>query len=228
MKDSNKAFSLGVLQLNTHFPRLVGDIGNPDTFDFPVHYEKIASANVSAVITEQQIDNSVKADIMAKIHNLEAKGVNLIVTSCGFLGEIQTQLQSHANVPVLTSSLLTLAFARNFLCENEKIGVLTFDQDTLDPRHFAGHFHHDIIIQGIPKTGALYQTIKQDRTELDSLVANQEVAEATEELLSRAPNIKVIVLECTNLSPYIDTVKSLSCVPVFDLIQAIHWFKHAL
>ena len=36
---------LGVLMLDTRFPRVVGDIGNPLTFDFPVRYEVVRGAS---------------------------------------------------------------------------------------------------------------------------------------------------------------------------------------
>jgi hypothetical protein len=31
--------ALGIIMLNTRFPRVVGDIGNPSTFAFPVRYQ---------------------------------------------------------------------------------------------------------------------------------------------------------------------------------------------
>jgi hypothetical protein len=33
--------TLGVLMLDTRFPRVKGDIGNPATFDFPVRYRVV-------------------------------------------------------------------------------------------------------------------------------------------------------------------------------------------
>ena len=41
--------SIGILMLETHFPRILGDIGNAQTWPFPVQYRKVkgASANGS-------------------------------------------------------------------------------------------------------------------------------------------------------------------------------------
>ena len=37
-------FSLGILMLDTYFPRIPGDIGNALTWDFPVLYKVVSSA----------------------------------------------------------------------------------------------------------------------------------------------------------------------------------------
>ena len=42
--------SLGILMLNTRFPRPPGDIGNPETWPFPVLYQVIEAATVDRVV----------------------------------------------------------------------------------------------------------------------------------------------------------------------------------
>jgi len=36
--------TIGVLKLNTRFPRIAGDIGNPDSFHYKVIYQTVDSA----------------------------------------------------------------------------------------------------------------------------------------------------------------------------------------
>ncbi len=212
--------------LNTQFPRVIGDIGNPETFDFNVNYEKVLSAAVSSIVTSNGIAPSVKQDIFNSLDNLQNKRVNLIVTTCGFLGEMQNELKAFSNTPILTSSLLTIPFARVFLNKtDDKIGVLTFDSKSLNSTHFGGNYSNDIIIGDIPKKGELYKTIKNDLLTLNTQKAEIEVVTSALELIKQNPTIKIIVLECTNLSPYIDAVKKATQLPVFDIIQAIHWYK---
>lgn len=226
MTKKKSDFSLGVIMLNTNFPRVLGDIGNPDSFDFEVIYERVSSAAVSAIVTSEGIGDKIKNDIFQSIKVLEQQGVDLIVTTCGFLGEIQEELKAVANVPVLTSSLLTLPFARTFLNKaSDQVGVLTFDSSKLNEKHFGGHFSDDVIIGDIPKEGELFNTIKHDLLSLDTEKAEQEVLQAAQKLIQQNPNIKALILECTNLSPYIDAVKNSVQLPTFDIIQAINWFK---
>ena len=226
MSNSEKSFSLGVIMLNTHFPRVLGDIGNPNSFDFEVIYERVPSATVSAIVSANGVDEHTKNDIFERLIRLEEQGANLIVTTCGFLGEMQQELKARTSIPVLTSSLLTIPFARNFLNEaQDKIGVLTFDANKLNAKHFGGHFADDIVIGDIPKGGELYQTISKDLLSLDTNKAQAEVVQAARELVIRNPDIKILVLECTNLSPYRAAVIEALGLPTFDIIQAINWFK---
>ncbi|RDL45207.1 hypothetical protein DN730_06250 [Marinomonas piezotolerans] len=228
MSTEEKEFSVGVIMLNTNFPRILGDIGNAKTFPFPVHYERVESAAVSAIITRDGVSESVKNDILKSIKNLENQKVDLITTSCGFLGEMQDELKSLTHVPILTSSLLTIPFARTFLNKKEdKIGVLTFDAKQLNNRHFGGHYSDDIIISDISKDSVLYKAIKNDHLDFDVDTAKNEVVESSLNLIKNNKDIKIIVLECTNLSPYIDAIKKATNLPVFDVIQAINWFKNS-
>jgi aspartate/glutamate racemase len=226
MINKKSSFTLGVIMLNTHFPRIIGDIGNPDSFDFPVIYECVTSAEVGKIVTSEGISSDIKKDIFEKIKSLENQSVDLIVTTCGFLGEMQNELKSFTNIPILTSSLLTIPFARTFLNkETDKIGILTFDATKLNETHFGGHYGDDIVIGDIPKNGELFNTIKHDRLTLDYEKSKEEVIGSILSLLKKEPDIKIIVLECTNLSPYIEEIKSITQLPTFDIIQAINWFK---
>ena len=220
-------FRLGVIMLNTHFPRVIGDIGNPDSFSFPVLYRTVPSAKVDAIVTPKGVDPAVKEDILAILDRLNDEGADLIVTTCGFLGEMQTELQSYSPTPVLTSSLMTIPFVRNIIGSGKKIGVLTFDAKSLNQKHFNGHYGDDIIIGEIPKDGHLYKVIKQDLPALDEEKAEAETVNAALQLINTHPDIEAIVLECTNLSPYINQIRETIKRPVFDIIQAINWFRNS-
>lgn len=39
--------TIGIIMLDTVFPRIPGDIGNADTFDFPVRYQVVRGASRS-------------------------------------------------------------------------------------------------------------------------------------------------------------------------------------
>jgi hypothetical protein len=45
-------FSVGILTLDTRFPRIVGDVGNAMTFDFPVRYHRVAGASPDRVVRQ--------------------------------------------------------------------------------------------------------------------------------------------------------------------------------
>ncbi len=98
------AAELGVVMLETRFPRPRGDIGNPSTFAFPVRYRVVAGASPRRVVVER--DASLLAPFIAAARALQDEGAAAIATSCGFLALFQRELQAALAVPLWSSSLL--------------------------------------------------------------------------------------------------------------------------
>ena len=97
---------LGVLMLDTRFPRIVGDIGNAATFDGPVRYATVRGASPQRVVRER--DLSLLQPFIDAGLGLVRDGATVITSSCGFLVLFQRELQAALPVPVWTSSLLLL------------------------------------------------------------------------------------------------------------------------
>lgn len=214
------SITIGVIMLNTRFPRLPGDIGNPDSFECPVIYKTVGSARVDSVVTGQNVDPHLAQDILSAAKSLQARNAQIILTSCGFLGNLQGELEAVVSVPVISSALIQIQQLRQSLGPDAKIGVLTFDSGKLSPHHFAGHFDDNIVIEGIETGVELHRVIANDLPDLDMELAETDAIAATRRLMSRQPEIQSIVLECTNLSPYRDAIKKTANVPVADIISA--------
>src|SRR5438067_6977945 len=75
--------SIGILMLDTRFPRIPGDVGNATTFDFPVRFKVVRGASQRRIILEG--DLSLLQPFVDGARELEAEGVRAITTSCGFL-----------------------------------------------------------------------------------------------------------------------------------------------
>ncbi len=206
---------LGVLMLDTRFPRLPGDIGHPATFDFPVRYAVVAGASPQRVVRES--DPSLLEPFVAAARQLIAEqGATAVVTSCGFLVLWQRELQAALlPVPVWTSSLLLLpGLARP--------GVITVDAGALTPAHLrAARADAATPIEGIAPGCALQRTLLDDLPDLDVARAEREVVAAARRLLARAPQLTDIVLECTNLPPYAEAVRRATGMPVHDITTLI-------
>ena len=95
-------FSVGILMLDTRFPRVAGDMGNAGTFPFPVRYHRVAGADPDLVVRRGA--EGLLPDFVAGARALEREGVGAITTNCGFLSLFQQELAAHVRVPVATSA----------------------------------------------------------------------------------------------------------------------------
>src|SRR5712664_2526393 len=105
--------TVGILMLDTRFPRIPGDMGNATTFPFPVRYHRVSGA-VPDLVVRRGAEGLLGAFIEAARH-LEREGVGAITTNCGFLVKFQRQMAEAVRVPVFTSSLLMVPLVHRLL-----------------------------------------------------------------------------------------------------------------
>ena len=207
------ANTLGVLMLETRFPRVLGDIGHPATFSHPVRYAVVRGASPQRVVREQ--DPALLAPFIAAARQLVAGGAAAITTGCGFLVLFQRELQQAVPVPVWTSSLLLLPELRS-------AGVVTVDAASLGARHLAAaNADPATPIEGLAAGCAFQRTLLDDLPELDVLEAGRQVVAAAQRLVQRHPAITNIVLECTNMPPHADAVRRATGRAVHDITTLI-------
>jgi hypothetical protein len=202
---------LGVLMLQTRFPRPLGDIGNAASFSFPVVYRVVAGATPQRVVHERDV--RLLQPFIEAAHALVHEGALAISTSCGFLALWQAELQAAMPVPLWSSSLLQLAQLPPRSC-----GVITIDAQALTPAHLlAVGADPGTPIEGITPGSPLHQTLLRDLPELDSADAQAQVISAGQRLLAREPQLQALLLECTNLPPYAAALRAACGVPVHDV-----------
>lgn len=210
---------LGVLMLDTAFPRPLGDIGNPATFAGKVLYHTVPAATVSAVVAREPLPRTVCDEFKQGAARLVGQGAGLITTSCGFLSAIQDDLAVILPVPVVTSALCLMPLLRLKFGKDAVIGIVTFDDACLGPQHVRDPGPY--VVEGLDKAGELYCVIRNDLTALDEAKARDDALAAVARLLARAPDVSAIVLECTNLPPYRDALEATTGVPIYDIRDAI-------
>ena len=216
--------SLGVVMLETRFPRPRGDIGNPATFSFPVRYRTVSGASPRRVVIER--DPTLLAPFIEAARALEREGVAAITTSCGFLALFQRELAAAVAVPLWTSSLLLVAEIEAGLRDGRRVGrrvgVVTVDAASLTAEHLrAVGARTDTPIEGLALDSPFRATLLDDRAELDVDEAALATVAAAERLVARHPEVAAIVLECTNLPPYADAVRAATGLPVHDITTLV-------
>lgn len=205
---------LGVLMLDTRFPRPLGDIGHPGSFTMPVRHRVVRAASPERVVRRRA--QGLLPAFVAEAQALVAEGARAITTSCGFLVLVQAELQAALPVPVWSSSLLQLPSL-------EAPGVVTAEASSLTEDHLrAAGAAPDTPVAGLPDGGPLQRTLLENLPTLDEAAARADTVAAAHALIERHPAVREIVLECTNLPPYADAVRAATGRPVHDILTFLH------
>lgn len=211
---------VGVLMLDTRFPRYPGDIGNPASITCRSLHRRVPLATVARIVATGPLSPELVARFVAAGHALIADGATLIVTSCGFLHAEQRTLASALSVPVVTSALVLLPLVRAIHGTRGPIGVLTFDEQALGHRHLGEARSASLVVEGLQSSSHFHAVISEDREVADRDRMEQDAVAAATRLARHRP--AAVILECTNLAPYKGAIKvALDQVPVFDLHDAI-------
>ena len=203
--------SVTVLQLDTDFPRIPGDVGCPDTFCDPIEVLRISNATVGQVVTSNPASIPLEPFEDAITH---ASG-DIIVTSCGFLSYWQAHLSGLSNRPFISSALTALpTLCKRYMAED--ILTVTFDAGSLNANHFGQH-QTDVV--GLPPDMHLRQVISQNQSSLNIHRATQEISDFVTSQIK--PHHKHILFECTNLSPYKHAIAARTDLPISDILSCI-------
>jgi Asp/Glu/hydantoin racemase len=212
--------SLGVVMLETRFPRPPGDIGNPATFAFPVRYRTVRGASPRRVVVER--DPTLLAPFIDAARALAREGVAALTTSCGFLAVFQREMAAALSVPVWTSSLLLVAELESTWGDGRRVGVVTADAASLGPDHLGPvGARPDTPIEGLGADTRFRATLLDDRAQLDVVEAEAATVAAARRLVDRHPEVAAIVLECTNMPPYAAAVRAATGRPVHDITTLV-------
>lgn len=219
---------LGILMLDTRFPRISGDMGNAQTWPFPVLYRVVPGASADKVVL-QGGHGTLDAFIQAG-RELIDMGAAAISTTCGFLALFQRQLAEALSVPVATSSLMQVPWVQATLPSGRRVGILTVSRPSLTAEHLAAvNVPADTPIAGTEKGRELFRVlVKAEKEELDIALAEQDILDAGRDLVRRHPEVGAIVLECTNMPPYAAALQAELGLPVYDIYSMITWFHAGL
>ncbi len=218
--------SIGILMLRTGFRRFPGDVGNTETFPFPVQYHVVSDATPEDV-SRFQDDRLLPAFRDAALALVE-EGVDAIATSCGFLACYQRELAAALSVPVAASALLQVPMVARTLPAGRGVGVLTYDAAALGRAHLDGvGVDGDVPIVGLPPDGAFVRAIRAGDPVPDFDALEAEALDAAARLAAM-PDVGAIVCECTNLGPFSAAIAARTGLPVFDVVSLVHWLHQGL
>lgn len=219
--------SIGILMVRSHFRRFRGDIGNAETWPFPVQYRIVDEA------TPQGMTNIHRQGLLEPFKRAAQElidgGVDGIATTCGFLSLYQKELADWSPVPVATSSLLQYPMATQIIARGRRVGILTFDGDALQGDYLeAVGIPADTPVAGMPRNSQFVQSILTGDDRVPYEVQRDEVLALATDFQRRHPDIGALLLECTNLAPFSAELGDALGLPVFDVLSLVNWLHAGL
>ncbi len=219
--------SVGVLMLQTRFPRIEGDIANARTWPFPVQFRVVQGATPDNVVRQNPRDRV--GDFIREGRALVEMGCDGITTNCGFLALIQDDLKQELGVPVATSSLMQVPMVQAMLPPGKRVGVLTISKPNLTAAHMvAAGMAIDTPVEGTESGQEFTRAILDNESRIDYEKARQDHLDAAARLVRTNENIGAIVLECTNMVPFAADIRRLTGLPVYSIYSLITWFQAGL
>lgn len=222
-------FSIGILMLDTRFPRIPGDMGNAGTFDFPVRYHRVTGASPDRVVRQGQ--RELLPAFIEGARFLEREGVAAVTTNCGFLAKFQPEMAAAVSIPVFTSSLMLVPLVSRMLPAGRAVGILTVNAAALNREHMAGAGigpDVPVVVAGLETEKEFTHVLLDDQLVLDVELARRENVSVARRMVDAHPAIGAIVLECTNMPPYRADIQAATGLPVFDITTLVRMVHEAV
>lgn len=218
---------IGILMLDTVFPRLPGDIGNARSYPgIPVRYKIVKSVGSSRIMGKEPERETLRLFIDAA-KELEQEGVKAITTSCGFLSAYQRELADAVRVPVFTSALMLAPLVHAMINRGRVIGILTERAWNMNENHFnkAGWSSREIPVRvtGMPEGSPFPAVFIDGAREAELEVLEECMAEMTRRHMREHPDTGALIFECTNFGPFSRLVQEIAGVPVFGINQLLEY-----
>lgn len=219
--------TLGILMLETRFPRIPGDMGNALTWPFPVQYRVVRGASPQKVVLD---DPTALLNVFVTAgRDLVQSGCDGITTNCGFLSLLQHELTHALDVPVASSSLMQVPMIEATLPPGKRVGILTISAKTLTDGHLAAAgAAPDTPIMGTDPEGEFSRKILGDAAEIDFTRCRNDMQTAAQAFVIAHPDLGAIVLECTNMVPYAGDIRRMTGLPVYSIYTMATWFQAGL
>lgn len=220
---------IGVLCLDSRFPKPCGHVRNPTTFSFPTIEHVIEGVDVDRLLHHRT--PALLTPFIDAARALERSGVEAITGSCGFLAIYQREISAQVRIPVLLSSLLQIPLLQIMYHSKVRIGVLTADRQALTSAHLEGAGitrDERLFLQGMEQQTHFRELILQGRChDMDARRLEDEIIQTARQLMAQH-QIEVLVLECTDLSPFAHAIQRALSIPVFDINTLVEMTQSGL
>ena len=216
--------SLGILRIDYDYEPALGDIDHHGSYNYPVYYRVVPGLTFE-VCQKGIWTDEIKTRLERAIKFLEEeKGVSAITADCGFMMWYQPYLREMTRKPVFLSALTQIPSVLSFFGSKKQIMIMTANGQSLEPmrqliRDEAGVDTEkpQFVIVGCENTETFGPAVAQGlKVPVENCIP--EIVAVAKEALKKHKLVGAIVLECTELPPYANSIRYATGLPVYDSI----------
>ena len=220
--------AIGIIVIDAWYPMLPGNVANAGTYEFPVTYKILRGATIEQVLRGDPILKDLIIEAGKEL--VETHGVRAIVGACGSFANYQSEVAAALDVPVFMSVMLQVPMILRSLKPTERLGILAASKKALTPRIFqeCGISDPSRLVIAEAKRSLEFQTLMQCRGEFDTSTMEEQLVALTVEMVTRNPDVRALLIQCSDLPPYASSLQNATGLPVFDMNGLVEWLYYAV
>lgn len=225
---AEKAGALGIIRLDYNYPAAPGDIDHPASYAYDVFY-KVVPGFTFEMCMSGKMTPEVEESFKAAIKYFEEKGVSGITGDCGFMMHFQQLARQVTYKPVFMSALAQLPAVTSAFSKDELIAVFTANGKSLDPmrdliRDECGvdTQQQRFVVVGCEDVPHFEAVALGEKVDVEKVTPG--IVAKARDVMTKHPNIRAILLECTELPAYADALRKETGLPVYDAITGCDFF----
>ena len=217
---------VGILMLDTKWPRPPGDTGNALTWPFPVLYKVVPGGERAG--GDPRAGQGLGPAFLEAAEELVKDGADGITSTGGFPRDFQKQLAAHVKVPVASSVADADPLVEPAAAAGQAWACCRWG-DRITPDHWdAVGAAHDTPVMGTEGGREFTRVMLGDTVDMDYEAAELDILEAGEKLLKKYPDVGAIVCENHNMAPYAAALNARLGIPIYTVYTFVCWFQAGL
>jgi hypothetical protein len=218
---------IGIMLLETTPDLLAGSLAHPETFECKVKFDTMEGIWVEQILSASPTHTPSFVDAAKR---LEKDGADVLVTNCGYSIAYQAAVQQNVRIPAALSSLMLLPLLNALRAPGRKIGLLTYDADRLTDAHLRAAWpqfdSQAVAIGGFQGTQS-WSDMARDDAVYDVDQIKSDITGVVEGLMDKN-DLQFLLVECAALCAFIPYLKSVTKLPVFDIVSLANFLASGL
>jgi hypothetical protein len=215
--------AVGIIVLNVGYPLIPGNVANATTYPFPVRFKVVEGADIPSLLAGERrlLEPSLRA-----AEELVKDGCRAIVGACGYWARFQREMAEALPVPVFMSSLCQAPMIVASLRPSEQLGIVCASKPSLDRETLTAvglGIDAPLVTYGMEDSEEFRTGILEGKGWMDNSKVEAEVVGTATRLVEENPDVRALLLECSDMPPYARAVQDATGLPVWDFVTLIHW-----